>query len=593
MTRMARWLEDPRARAWALLLGVALSLPALWVGPVHDDFGHRLLLEGALPIERGPWELYDFLRESEGLRLREAGAMPWFADSEVRVRFLRPVSSLTLALDHALFGRLAWPAHLHSLAWFALLASLAAWILGRLLPPPRAALATLLFVTAGAHAVPLSWLAARHALVAAALGLGALAAHLRWRSGGGLRWATLSTLLLIASLLSGEVGLCALVMIALRAGLEPERRGRIVAASPALSLGAVYVAAYALLGYGPKGSGAYASPIEEPLAFGWRILHQAPILLGELFAAAPAAPAAISPLAARALVVVGCLSSAVILGLLLRAARSKGGAPRGVLLWLSASLLVSVALVSPGIVGGRGLLIALLASSVLLVEAIYAARAEGTGWLASSRRAIGALLLFAHLLMAPLVRLSVELMYIRFSELEQELAERAELELPADASVYVLNGSDPAIGLYAGPAILFHRPEALHQAYAWRVLSVAPRPLRILRSGERELELEILPDPDDSDRNPAPRIPTMLEEVFRSPARAMRVAERVEFRDMQAQILRVEAGFPARTRFVFAHPLEDARVWLLVWRDGQLRRLMPPALGETQLLPFERGPHGL
>ena len=109
---------------WAALLAVLASLPSLVVGFSSDDLSHRLALEGRAPGYAGGWfGLYDFtLPSMPAAALIKQGLFPWFTDPAVSLRFFRPLSSATLALDNALFGRNPLFAHVHSLLWMAVLA---------------------------------------------------------------------------------------------------------------------------------------------------------------------------------------------------------------------------------------------------------------------------------------------------------------------------------------------------------------------------------------------------------------------------------------------------------------------------------------
>ena len=105
-------MDDRPRRGWLaglVLLGVALHLPALWMGFYADDYLHRLVLEGRVeqaPMK--PWNLYDFGAVADWVGLSgSTGAIPWWTPPDWSARFLRPLASLSLWLDHFLFGDLA------------------------------------------------------------------------------------------------------------------------------------------------------------------------------------------------------------------------------------------------------------------------------------------------------------------------------------------------------------------------------------------------------------------------------------------------------------------------------------------------------
>ena len=105
--------RDGSERGVALLMvllvvaiGVALNLLSLGWGFFCDDYGHQAILRGhdTHPNLR-PWNLYDFGNApAPGDDVFEFGTFPWWTSSDWKARFLRPVTSLTLWLDHTLFG---------------------------------------------------------------------------------------------------------------------------------------------------------------------------------------------------------------------------------------------------------------------------------------------------------------------------------------------------------------------------------------------------------------------------------------------------------------------------------------------------------
>ena len=71
----------------------------------------------------------------------ESGFVPWWAPEGLRLALFRPLTSLTHALDHALWPSSPPMMHVQSIAWYALVVALAAMLYQRLLGPtaPRAA----------------------------------------------------------------------------------------------------------------------------------------------------------------------------------------------------------------------------------------------------------------------------------------------------------------------------------------------------------------------------------------------------------------------------------------------------------------------
>ena len=91
-----------------VLVSVALSLPAVLSGWMNDDY----FFDTPLYETDAPFGYYSFME-----RFEEARLQPWWTSPEYKLRFLRPLASLTLHLDFTLFGSHPLGAHLHSLFW--------------------------------------------------------------------------------------------------------------------------------------------------------------------------------------------------------------------------------------------------------------------------------------------------------------------------------------------------------------------------------------------------------------------------------------------------------------------------------------------
>src|SRR5262245_7573859 len=171
-----------------------------------DDLIHLGVLEGVLPCTWvGPFTLYTL---SDGVpehvrTMQNAGAMPWFFSPAFKMTFLRPLTSASIALDHAIFG--LWPIgyRLQATVWFILLVVGVGLTLRRVLPGRLGVLALLVFTASGIHA-SLFWNATRHIVVAGGLGMLGLAAHVRWREAGWWSGRVLSMIGFALSLLASE-----------------------------------------------------------------------------------------------------------------------------------------------------------------------------------------------------------------------------------------------------------------------------------------------------------------------------------------------------------------------------------------------------
>lgn len=289
-----RLLLHPRADRWILLFGVLLTLPALGIGFFNDDLIHMAHIAGDWPgPQQSPlWSLFSFVVEDPAVRSVQdhVGILPWWSPEDLRLAFLRPLSSATHWLDYAVWKDNAVIQHAHSLGWWALCLVGARLVLRRIHGAGGLlSLALLLFAIDDAHLLPIGWIANRNALVALAMGLFSFYSWLRWRDEGGLAWAAATAALLGLSLLGGESGIGAFMwMIAWQLTAEDgpllQRLRPLVA--PALVV-VLWRVGYQLTGYGAIGSGVYIDPGHDVPTFLVTLAERLPLLGLTLLTGAP------------------------------------------------------------------------------------------------------------------------------------------------------------------------------------------------------------------------------------------------------------------------------------------------------------------
>ena len=136
--RLCEWVVQRRYPAVAVIAGLVLTLPSLWVGLQADDWFIRATVLRSHPLEGvldNPWEPYTYLDgdPANNHKLIDRGWLPWWTDLESRASLARPLTALTQMLDHR-----AWPdvpalMHVQSLAWFGFLIAAAAILYRRLM----------------------------------------------------------------------------------------------------------------------------------------------------------------------------------------------------------------------------------------------------------------------------------------------------------------------------------------------------------------------------------------------------------------------------------------------------------------------------
>lgn len=557
-----------------LLVALVVSLPALTAGAVLDDWMQRALVRGQL-THAAWWDLYTF-GDASGEWLRsaiETGPFPWFTTPDLRLRFFRPLSSALIAFDTRVFGDALWLAHLHSSLWYVGLTAIVA-ALYRRLGLGVAALAAVLFAIDDAHALPVSWLANRNAIIAVTFAWLGLLAHLRWREQGWAKGAWLSALAYAVALSAGETAVAGLAyVVAYEAMGRPHEplavRARAVV--PAAVVLACFAVIYVLVGAGARASATYIDPLGEPLLF----LRAAPArFLANLGGQTIGLPADfwLSLPVLRPVLVGGGVVALVAWPLAWRAWRPTDEAEARTLRWLGLGALLSLLPTLATFPAAR-LLTAPSLGIAALVAALLSRAWKDSGW----RRAVGVLWLGGAFVLQPLSA------WLTMPHAFHTIGERTTAAvlgagIQAGERVVVVS-SEFAPAVYGVPVLMEqHAPIPL----TWHVWSMAPLAHTLRRVSEREVELEVR----DGRMNDS-----VFEQNFRNETQPMHVGQRVRLHDSTVTVAQVEGGMPTAIRVELEAPLETYR--FLVWNGDTLARFTLPAVGQTLELPrgdtmFER-----
>src|SRR5689334_9505030 len=102
--RLARLLHHPRLFTWTLIAAAVLTLPTIAIRFYADDWAMLAYLDHRIPGGRF-WDLYTFAPENpaEMRVIQHLGYAPWWTSPDLKLHFFRPLTSATIALDHALF----------------------------------------------------------------------------------------------------------------------------------------------------------------------------------------------------------------------------------------------------------------------------------------------------------------------------------------------------------------------------------------------------------------------------------------------------------------------------------------------------------
>jgi|GEM_PF-4563080 len=171
------------------LITAIIHLPALWLGPIHDDF-HVLGKCEDFPFSTLISEGFKFTSDLLG--------NPWWIEKKIVAQYFRPLLLLTYKIPIMISGKCYGLQHLVNILLQILNVSII-YLLGRkFFRSPTSAFFTAAFFAASVHClVPVQWIVSRKELLTDAFLMGAFWFHMQTR-------LVCSTSLFSAALLSGE-----------------------------------------------------------------------------------------------------------------------------------------------------------------------------------------------------------------------------------------------------------------------------------------------------------------------------------------------------------------------------------------------------
>lgn len=559
--RFERSLASPRAPLWAAVLALLLCLPSLAAGEFLDDHLMRAQARAGLPA----WDRYRFVEAHQIAELREQGTFGWWSAEQLHVSFFRPISALTHALDYALWPDAVWLMHLESALIYALLTWLVARLIQRVHGPGLiAGVAGLVFAIDESHAATAYWISGRNTLIAAAFGVLALLAHLRWRERDAAspcwRWAVLASAALGASLLSAEAGLCSFGYL-LGWSLCCERGRLLVRLLPLAPYVAVILAwriAYASAGFGASQSGVYLDVGASPGLFAARALLFSPSLTFTALSL-PITDVILARPWTSGVLALGGLLLLWALAPTLRANASARAWALGMLFaavpfaatWPTTRLLPVISIGSAALIG-------------LVYEAWRSGELPGR-----ARRFTYRLMLLCNLALAPMAFVLAGLSTRLLEAPHRVLA----AELPDDAGPHlILNSPTEITNLYT---------KAIRERVGQRwpqptyLLYVGIEPLEVVRTGERTLELT-------SERGWAGE---QLDRLSRDWREGFVVGQQVRLAHAEITVLDVTRdGRPRQVRVELDRSLDEVAIYGF-GRDGEPGTTLErwrPAIGERE-----------
>ncbi len=566
-------------RAWLpLSLALLVSLPTLALPFMLDDWFHLSALdvwfgEGErLPVYfegwEDPWGLPSCFRFFVGDNLAhiEAGLVPWWLDPDLRIVFLRPLSSLTHALDHRIFGAEPFWHHVHSVLWYIAAVVVVGRLYRRVLPALPAYVGALMFAVDEAHWYPTAWIANRNAIIALVLALLGLIAHIRWQRDGWKPGLPLSVLGLALGLAGGEAALGVFALLFAFQVWGPAR-SKWGGLAPAVLLGLAWAGLYKGLSFGTHGSGLYIDPSADFGAYLLAALSRFPILSGAQILGLPADAAFVEPRVIPFLIAGGVVSLFGAWWAMRWLSDQEGCSelkwlvPGGLLALIP--VMATFPIVRLLLVPGVGLFPLLAMVMVKLYR--------------QKRHVLGALIGIPHLGLAPIgwfVLTGVSL-YVddEFARLKQEVG--------------AYDGDDVVLLGIADPGVVVYLP--MEAAYAdipgprqWQALSLAATDHRVRWIDEHSFELEIV-DGRIGD--------ALFEQLFRNFDLApLEVGYQVQSQGLRIRVAETRDGGASRLAVESERPLSE--LVFLTWEDDSFAEV-EVVVGEGLLLPYTPGPLGI
>ena len=586
-------LSTPRLACASALVGMLLSLPALWTGFAQDDYFFLMIFKGSPGLEfldLSPLDTFSFSKGDPEIQgaLMERGYLPWWTAEGWKVNFWRPVAALSHWADYRLFGENAWPMHLHSLLLYGFLIAIAALLYRRFITSPWAAgLAALLFAIDSGHSIPAAWLAMRNALIALFFGLLVLWAHDRWRRVDGKWWphGPLALLWLVLALLSAEAAVAvggyllgyALFLdpaarrwadsgSAFGAGIGPYIRS-IGTLLPYLAVVILWRLAYSHLGFGTEGSGLYIDPVADSGEFLRQLPARMTVSLLGLFALPDATLWSLAPAAVGHTLLVLALLFIAAAAWAFRPLLRDEPAARFLLLGAVLAIVPACATLPMD----RNLMFSSFGG--LGVVAMYLAR-PATMDSPRIRGGLVALFIIAHIVVAPLGLITGTQQLPMMNRILTDSNPSIPLALPAATRIVAINTPTDLLGASL-PIHRAARVQPVPEHWWWLYAGVGE--VAVERTGERGLTL----------RPEGAFIPPTWAQVFRLPANnPMHAGDRVALDGLAIEVLSVTGdGRPAEVRFDFDVRLEDSSLYFVHWQEGTYLPFEIPEVGGTTHVP--------
>lgn len=549
-----------------ICFAMLLSLPAILSGYLIDD------LVFTSPIYRpdSPFQYYDFIEQSQARNL-----LPWWHAEDIHVEFFRPLSSALLAMEFTLGDHTPLFSHLITAAFFLFLL-VGLYLVLIVFPIPRGYIkwVMLAFATAGYHAIAIGFISSRHAPMANTFAIWALAFHVR-QSGHPYAYSALSLGLYLLALLSGESAV-AFPLFALGCDLiwrTGNIKQRLAPTMPAVGITILYLLAYAVLGFGAQGVGAYLNPLSSPVRFILNAPEKTLAMMGSFAFGIPAQLRLNE--AMRTIPIVAGLSALVIIGLSVALAfRNVSTGDKRI---MKGAALGGFLALLPGLSGmstGRAFAFAGLGFSIFIISLLVTLflQPHPSLFRRIAMRGMAAVLTIGLFGISPLVRIATSHFIINQGSVLNEKLAKSPLPCKPGANVYLLNGEFMTV--YFAPYAVANTDPPLFNR--WYELVSINDDITVKRIGER---LTIA-------RKGASLIEPFVFDLFADAQSALPRGATIVRDGLSAKILDRAAGGPSLIEFTIPELASRDKVCLLKLDNYQLKRFELPKDGESYTLAY-------
>ncbi|MDP6931599.1 MAG: hypothetical protein QGG40_01725, partial [Myxococcota bacterium] len=538
----------------ALLIAALLSIPCLWTPFLMDDLMHQQKLDAWVGSVQGmpgyseafglP-ELYVFFGGDVEAQTRaiEQGAVPWWVLPELRISFLRPLSSLSLVVDRLIWGH--WPGgyQVQNTLWWMLLITVYGMCWRRWLNPVILALALVGLAVDDSFFVASHWTANRNATVSLALGGLGLISHLRWREEGWRPGAVLAPVGLALGLAGGETALGYFGFV-LAYELFGARTRRLVALVPAVLVGLGWLVVYSALDKGAYGSGIYVDPSREPLTYLSLLPGRMVLTLGSFFGSIPADVHVILPGHHPWLYGMAALVVAVAGWVLTRAWPELDEDTRHGLRWLLPGALLATLPPLATFPMDRLMLLPALGlwpALAVVIRHVWVRFGERQWW----PGVLGPLLILRHFAMTPLMFVFGGVFFTQLGAVFEDQLEGME-QLPAEPSAAIIvHTSDFMVGVYLPMAA----QAGGGSVRRWATWSLARSDHLLSRPDPRSLVLRT---------QDGVMLDSLFGRIFRGKEHELAMGEQVVLEGYTANVVETEDGALKAVRFEFEVPVTEA-----------------------------------